>query len=221
MGIFRTSGYDRVLLNLRVMTVELAEAVQTHLSAAIEALEKGETVQDWEKRDDVIDQLRDNIVNRSFDIMNLQQLRSQDLRWILGFQRMAQELERSADYACDLAELSELKPEKNWPEDIRQMSKQLLLMTDFTVAILKGEKEIKIDLADEDDVLDQAYASFKAALVKGSQTNCNDGQLGLCLVVARTIERLGDHIVNVAETLLYIQTGNRRLAKASITAVQE
>lgn len=221
MGMFRTSGYDRVLLNLRVMTVELAEAVQNHLSAAIEALEKGETVQDWEKRDDVIDQLRDNIVNRSFDIMSLQQLRSKDLRWILGFQRMAQELERAADYACDLVELSELKPEGNWPEDIQQMAKQLLLMTDYIVAILKGEKEIMMDLADEDDVLDQAYASFKAALVKASQTKCNDGQLGLSLVVARTIERMGDHIVNVAETLLYIQTGNRRLAEVSITAIQE
>ncbi|SDG49208.1 phosphate signaling complex PhoU family protein [Desulfosporosinus hippei] len=212
--MLRTSGYDRVLLNLRVMTVELAEAVQRHLCAAIEALENGGTVQDWQKKDDVIDQLRDNIVNQSFDIMSLQQLRSQDLRWILGFQRMAQELERSADYACDLAELSELKPERNWPGDIQQMAKQLLRMIEHTVEILKGDKEILMDLADEDDVLDEAYDNFKSALVKGSQARCPDGQLGLCLVIARTIERMGDHLVNVAETLLYVQTGNRRLAEA-------
>lgn len=212
--MLRTSGYDRVLLNLRVMTVELAEAVQRHLCAAIEALEKGGTIQDWKKEDKAIDQLRDNIVNQSFDIMSLQQLRSQDLRWILGFQRMAQELERSADYACDLAELSELKPERNWPRDIQQMAKQLLQMIEHTVEILKGDKEILMDLADEDDVLDQAYDNFKSALVKGSKTNCHDGQLGLCLVIARTIERMGDHLVNVAETLLYVQTGNRRLAEA-------
>ena len=212
MGMYRTPGYDRVLLNLRAMTVELAEAVQSHLGAAIETLKKGETVQDWKKSDDVIDQMRNGIVNHSFDIMSLQQLRSQELRWILGFQRMAQELERVADYACDLAELSGLKPEGNWPEDIGQMAKQLLKMMDYTVAILKEEKEITADLANEDDVLDQAYASFKAALVKGSQTKCNDGQLGLSLVVARTLERMGDHIVNVAETLLHIQTGKRRIA---------
>ncbi len=165
--------------------------------------------------------MRDRILKRCFDIMSLQQLRGQDLRWILGFQRIAQELERVADYACDLAELSELKPEGNWSVDILQMTRQLTDMTDYTVGILKGEKEIIMDLADEDDVLDQAYASFKAVLVKGSQTKSNDGQLGLCLVVARTIERMGDHIVNVAETLLYIQTGNRRLAEVSITAIQE
>ena len=215
MGSFRTSGYDRVLLNLRVMTLELAEAVKNHLSAAIETLEKGEMVQDWKKRDDVIDQMRDGIVNRSFDVMSLQQLRSQDLRWILGFQRIAQELERVADYACDLAELSGLKPEGIWPDDIQQMARHLLKMMDYTVVILKEEKEITADLANEDDILDHAYASFKAALVKGSQTKCNDGQLGLCLVVARTLERMGDHIVNVAETLLFIQTGKRRLAEGS------
>jgi phosphate transport system protein len=221
MGMFRTSGYDRFLLNLRVMTVELAEAVQNHLSVAIETLDKGDMFQDWKKRDEVIDQMRDGIVNRCFDIMSLQQLRSQDLRWILGFQRMAQELERVADYACDLAELSGLKPGGNWPTDIQQMAKQLLKMTDYTVAILKGEKEINVDLANEDDVLDLAYASFKAALLKGSQKRCNDSQLGLSLVVARTLERMGDHIVNVAETLLYIQTGNRRLAEAADNVTQE
>lgn len=212
MGSFRTSGYDRVLLNLRVMTAELAEAVQNHLCATMEALEKGEMVQECEKLDDIIDQMRDNIVNRSFDVMSLQQPRSQDLRWILGFQRMAHELERVADYGCDLAELSELKPEGDWSNAILQMAKQLIEMTNYTVAILKGEKEITMDLADEDDLLDHAYASFKEALIKGSQTKSNDRQLGLSLVVARTLERMGDHIVNVAETLLYIQTGSRRLS---------
>lgn len=211
MGILRTSGYDKVLLNLRAMAVELAEALQSHLSAAIQALEKGETIQDWEERDDVIDQLRDCIIKRSFDIMSLQQLRSQDLRWILGFQRIAQELERVADYACDLAELSELKPKGNWPGDILQMAKQLTAMTDYTVSILKGEQEITVNLADQDDVLDQAYSNFKAALVQGSQAKCNDGQLGLSLVVARTLERMGDHIVNAAETLLFVLTGSRRV----------
>lgn len=214
MGTFRTSGYDKALLNLRAMTVELAEALQDHLSVAIEALKKGETVQDWEERDDVIDQMRDCIVKRSFDIMSLQQLRSQELRWILGFQRIAQELERVADYACDIAELSALKPEGNWSVDILHMARQLTDMTDYTVAILKGEQEITLDLADQDDVLDQAYASFKAALVLGSQAKRNNGQLGLSLVVARTIERMGDHIVNVAETLLYVQTGSRRVVRA-------
>ncbi|MDR3543740.1 MAG: PhoU domain-containing protein [Desulfosporosinus sp.] len=220
MRMFRTSGYDRVLLNLRVLTVELAEAVRSQISAAIIALEQGKAVQDCQLQDDVIDQLRDSIVNRSFDIMSLQQLRSQDLRWILGFQRMAQELERVADYACDIAELSELKPNGNWPEDIQRMAQQLLGMTDYTLAILKEEQEITMNLADQDDLLDHAYASFKVALAECSLTKSNDGQLGLGLVVARTLERMGDHIVNVAETLLYIQTGSKRLAAAPSVEVQ-
>ncbi|MDQ7093086.1 PhoU domain-containing protein [Desulfosporosinus sp. PR] len=213
MGVFRTSGYDRVLLNLRAMVVELAEALQDHLGAAIEALKKGDMIQDWEERDDVIDQMRDCIVKRSYDIMSLQQLRSQDLRWILGFQRMAQELERVADYACDLAELSELKPEGNWSTDILKMAEQLTDMTNYTVSILKGETEILRDLADQDDVLDLAYANFNAALIEGSPQKYDDRQLGLSLVLARTLERMGDHIVNVAETLLYVQTGVRRLTE--------
>jgi phosphate transport system protein len=212
MGMFRTSGYDKVLLNLRVMTIELAEAVQEQILSAIETLNSKAIIQDWEQCDDVIDCMRDNIINRCLYLMSLQQLRSQDLRWILGFQRIAQELERVADYAGDINELSGLKQDGNWPEDILKMVKHLLEMMDYTVDVLKEEKEYTQDLANQDDFLDLAYDKFKSALGEGNSVKSNEGQLGLSLVVARTLERMGDHIVNVAETLLYIKTEKKRLA---------
>ncbi|WP_088188773.1 phosphate uptake regulator PhoU [Desulfosporosinus sp. FKA] len=211
MGAFRTSGYDKVLMNLPVMTIELAEAVQKQISLAIETLANKAITQDWEQCDDIIDQMRDNIINRCLYIMSLQQLRSQDLRWILGFQRIAQELERVADYACDITELSDLKADRNWFEDVLQMAEHLLEMMEYTVNVLKGEKEYTEDLADQDDLLDEAYHRLKTALAKGNLTKSDEGQLGISILVARTLERMGDHIVNVAETLFYIKTGKKRL----------
>lgn len=211
MAIIRTTGYDRVLLEIRSMTVALAGSVREILLKALATLEKFEQQEDWRTLDNKIDKERDQILDRIVNIMSLQQLRTQELRWMLGHQRMAQELERIADYACDIAELSELRPEGSWSSEILHMAGQLLKMYDHVLGVLKDEQEMLTDLDTEDDELDQSYASLKQKLKINSQNQSVSGELGLALVLARTLERLGDHIVNVGEMQVYIKTGQRRL----------
>ncbi|MFZ3100804.1 MAG: PhoU domain-containing protein [Desulfitobacteriaceae bacterium] len=208
----RMTGYDRALVGLRTMTTELAVAVRVHLGKAIDILEKKDLQFDYRKSDQELDQKRDVIVNRSFDMISLQQPRPRELRSILGFQRIAQELERIADYACDLVELNDLRTSQEWPTQILEMSKQLLNMFDFNLAILKEEKAIDRDLDQQDDVIDQIYAQLQADLLKGNKQG-TDAESGLILIMARTLERMGDHVVNIAEMLLYVETGQRRLGK--------
>lgn len=208
----RMTGYDRALIGLRTMTRELAEAVREHLGKAINILEKKDSQFDYRKSDQGIDYTRDVIVNRSFDMISLQQPRPKELRLILGFQRIAQELERIADYACDLVELNELRTSKEWPIQIVEMCKQLLNMFDFNLAILKEEKAIDRDLDQQDDIIDRIYAQLQYDLLKGNKHG-TDAESGLILIMARTLERMGDHVVNVAEMLLYVETGQRRLGK--------
>ena len=208
----RMTGYDRALVGLRSMTTELAESVRSHLGNAIRVLEKKSVQFEYRSSDQDIDHKRDEIVNRSFDMISLQQPRPKDLRWILGFQRIAQELERIADYACDLVELNELRTSGEWPVQILEMSKQLLTMFDFNLAILKEEKAIDRDLDQQDDILDRIYAQLQYDLVKAKKQEGTDAESGLILIMARTMERMGDHEVNVAEMLLYVETGQRRLS---------
>lgn len=143
-------------------------------------------------------------------MISLQQPRPKELRLILGFQRIAQELERIADYACDLIELNELRTNKEWPIQILEISKQLLNMFDFNLAILKEGKAIDRDLDQQDDIIDRIYAQLQYDLLKGNKQG-TDAESGLILIMARTLERMGDHVVNVAEMLLYVETGQRRL----------
>ena len=132
---------------------------------------------------------------------------------MLGHQLMAQELERIADYACDIAELSELRPEGDWAPEILHMGKHLLGMYEHVLSVLKEDQEMLTDLDDEDDELDRTYSSLQKELVVKSQSKSVSGELGLALVVARTLERLGDHVVNVGEMQVYIKTGQRRLGR--------
>lgn len=196
-------------MDLRVLTVELGELVSAHLNRAAEVVLQDAAQLDWRAGDNVIDRLRDRILNRSFEMMSLQQLRPQDLHLILGFQRMAQELERIADYACDLAELHALKGSQIWPDSIRFMTEHLVHMFEGTVAVMRSNQEFDRDVDEQDDLLDQGYAKLQRELFHPDSGT--DANAGLVLIMARTLERMGDHVVNVAEMHMYTKTGKRRL----------
>lgn len=207
MAVYRLTGYDRTLMDLRLMTTELGMAVRQLLSGALEAL-RTNVHDNWHLRDEAIDLARDQIVERCFNIMGLQQLRDQELRWILGYQRIAQELERIADYACDVAELSELRPDRACPSEIWEMAVQLSAMFDDALASLK-EGDKSSDWVAEDEKLDQIYARLQQELVRSSRNQEMNQELGFKLILARTLERMGDHVVNVGQQHYYVQTGQR------------
>ncbi|GAB6172912.1 phosphate signaling complex protein PhoU [Paradesulfitobacterium aromaticivorans] len=209
MNMVRLTGYDKALMELRALTVELGNLVSAHLGKAADVILNDAAQLDWRASDNVIDRLRDRILNRSFEMMSLQQLRPQDLHWILGFQRIAQELERIADYACDLAELHALNSGQSWPDRIRAMTEHLVHMFEETVEVMHADREFDRDVDEQDDLLDQGYAKLQEELFnKKSGTDANSG---LILIMARTLERMGDHVVNVAEMHMYAKTGQRRL----------
>jgi len=210
MNNYRLSGYDRALMEIRSSIVELAQGVSALLEKGLRVLATPESARtiDWRKEDDQIDQMRDRIVQRILEIMTLQQLRTQDLRWLLGYHRMAQELERVADYACDIAELAGLSSEIKQPEEILQMAKQTQLMCEKTIESLQLEQDRVEELDRLDDFLDSTYIALQKRFVSESQIE-KTGYLGFSLILARTMERIGDHILNVAEALVYIKVGKQ------------
>jgi len=217
MGVYRISGYDRALLELKGMALSLAGLVREQLAAALAAMERGDERADWHERDNGIDAARDRVVDRSLEMVSLQQPRQVDLRWILGYQRIAQELERIGDYACDVAELGAHKPAQGWPPEIPAMAAQLLAFYDYAVAALDGKEEIAVDPNLQDDALDQAYLVLQRQVVMDGRAKTCTAELALALILARTLERTGDHVVNVVETLYYIRSGKRHFDPADVS----
>jgi len=204
----RISGYDRALAQLRLMAAELAAAVRRHMAAALGTLVAPVFGVDWRQQDKEIDQLRDALAQKCFEMMCLQQLRDCDLRWILGFQRIARELERIADYACDVAELSHLRPAGDWPATVLEMAGRLVDMQDYLLAVLRREQEPSSNLHAEDELLDRVFQNLREELSRSPAYKNKDNSLAVAFVLARTMERMGDHLVNVAEALVYIETGS-------------
>jgi phosphate transport system protein len=195
-------------MEIRKMIVDLSQGVKILLEKGLGVLDNPDTMKntDWRGEDDKIDQTRDQIIYRILEVMSLQQLRTQDLRWLLGYHRIAQELERIADYACDIAELASLSSELEQAPEILQMAKQAVLMFEKTQEGLLLELDRVEELDRLDDFLDATYIDLQKRFVSESR-NGRSGGLGFPLILARTMERIGDHILNVAEALVYIKTG--------------
>lgn len=128
--------------------------------------------------------------------------------FLLGYQRIAQELERIADYACDIAELAVLSSNMEHIEEVLQMANQTQQMYLKVKETIDNEEDNVEALDQMDDVLDTTYGFLQRQFLMGGQSE-KTGSLAFALIFARTMERMGDHILNVAEAQVYIKTGKK------------
>ena len=61
---------------------------------------------------------------------------------------------------------------------------------------------------DDDDVVDDAFLQVKKQLIGLIAADPNDGEYALdLLMIAKYLERIGDHATNLAEWVIYAVTG--------------
>ncbi len=135
-----------------------------------------------------------------------------ELRAILGLLHMASELERMADHCANIArigrELADLPPlaaDVDLPrlavtcgEQVRQM----------LVALIAGDVERARDVAARDDLVNRMYHRIVDDLVQLMTENGDTVYRGTKLVIAaQNFERIGDRVTNLAEDLIFLETG--------------
>jgi phosphate transport system protein len=137
-----------------------------------------------------------------------------DLRGLLMITRINAELERCADLAVSicynyqnlkLLEESPLKPLVDLPR-MAALTEQMLRRS--LDAFLSGSAEDALSVIEADDEVDQLNDQIFRELLTymlGDPRNISRA-LGLILT-ARAFERIADHIVNVAEDVVYIVRG--------------
>jgi len=132
---------------------------------------------------------------------------------------MAIDLERIGDYggniakvALDLADKELIKPLIDIPRMVDALSSMVeKVLTAFDTGDAEGAKTV----FPMDDLLDDLEKQIMRELLLMMMENPQRiGQATQLLNVARTLERAGDHITNVAERVVYICTGKTVKASA-------
>ena len=206
--------FNEQLEQLNVELIKMGALCEEAISAAAKALLEGdaalrETAAAAERE---IDQKERDIESLCMKLLLQQQPVARDLREISSALKMISDLERIGDQAADIAELTRFVrlPDGPGRQRIEEMSKAVIRMvTDSVDSFVKRDLELAREVCREDDQVDDLFNQVKKELIGLIAADADSGELWLDLImVAKYLERIGDHATNVAEWVEYSITGN-------------
>lgn len=206
--------FDMQLERLNEQLTHMGELCEIAINRATEALQQGDLAQAKEvmKADEEINQMEKDIERLCLKLLLQQQPVARDLRQISAALKMITDMERIGDQASDIAEIiiSEKKSETTDIQTIGQMSEAVAKMVrDSVSAYVKKDLELAREVMHSDDAVDVLFEENKHQLIvfiadkKGVQ-----GKKAIDLImVAKYLERIGDHATNIAEWVEFSITG--------------
>ncbi|MBE4703794.1 phosphate signaling complex protein PhoU [Spiroplasma platyhelix] len=136
-----------------------------------------------------------------------------DLRIIIGYMNIIRDLERISNYAKNISKFNvRYKPETELVKEISNLMDTAFEMMDLIAESIEKE-EIKPALAaaKKDQVIDENYKNAMKKITHNFTKINKDKELIKQYTAGvqqlKYIERLGDHLVNICETIVYISKG--------------
>jgi phosphate transport system protein len=208
---------DASLQQIEAQLQEMGQRVLTAVRGAIKALEgrDEELASEVIAFDDEVDQHFLGIEHQIQSLLALQTPVARDLRQLLAMLHINLLLERSADGCVTIAKLSRLvadaEPDPALVEVLTEMGEraeemQRVALDSFSRRDLAGAES----LVELDELIDRANRRFVERLVD-VMADPDLREWGLRMVViARTIERIGDRAVDIGEQTAYLLTAEFR-----------
>jgi len=166
------------------------------------------------KNDQIIDDLNLKVEKRCTELLALQQPMAKDLRRIIGILKIGIELERIGDLAVDMARTAiankdkvHVKPLKNIPR-MAEIAREML--SESAKALDKGDSVLARQITTRDYEIDNLYVKVRDMIFHIMVENPDLIDDATPLVLAnRHLERIGDHICNICESIVYMVEGKR------------
>lgn len=210
--------YHDQLKRMYALMVEMGSLCQEAIGVSVKTLsEKEEAARELEARvfavDNEIDDLEREIETLCTKLLLLQQPVATDLRRITAALKMITDLERIGDQASDIAELSSFIRAAGDKDHghLEQMAQETIRMVRESVdAFIRLDLDLAQSVIAYDDVVDGWFHRIKGELIEMIAADSRRGEEYLdILMVAKYLERIGDHATNLAEWVEYAVTGQR------------
>lgn len=208
------SNFDKDLETVQRKVILMSEMVHQELSDSLNAFisRDEDAASDTIQADDLVnasERIIDNLIIRS---IVLHQPMASDCRQLIAALRISRDLERIGDYATNIAKHSrtldhmELTGEE---QRVIDMGHAIITMMEEVMEAYNDLDAGKAELVRGQDVdIDELYTKIFADLLNINRSNAEltDACTHLAFI-ARSLERVGDHITDIAEEILYIVTG--------------
>ncbi|MBN2877035.1 MAG: phosphate signaling complex protein PhoU [Bacilli bacterium] len=210
---YRTQ-FDSELDNLKLNLIKMSDIVIRNIHDALHSfLEMNtELAERIIKDDKLVNDFEYAIEKECMRIILREQPVAKDLRLITAVLKMITDLERIGDHAADISKLSVFMEKTSKPLKV----KQTRLMVDGCEEMIRlaldsfVNKDVKMahEVIEKDDLIDDYFDEIKNEVASAIREERIDADYAIYLMmVAKYIERIGDHAVNLAEWVIFSITG--------------
>lgn len=206
--------FDKQLCTLNDELIEMGSMIEQSIETAI----KGLVTQDVAlaeqaiESDEEIDRQERSIESLCLKLLLQQQPVAKDLRLISAALKMITDMERIGDQAADISEITIAlanKPYIKKLEHIQQMAKETMVMLVESIeAFVNKDLDKANRVIAHDDTVDELFQIVKEELIGIIHENVDSGEQATdLLMVAKYLERIGDHATNISEWVIFSITG--------------
>ena len=153
------------------------------------------------------------IENLCLKLLLQQQPVARDLRLVSAALKIVTDLERIGDHVSDMAERflrrnSVFGEEENDSLLEEMFATACAMVRDSVEAFGNGDEETAREVIERDDIVDNLFNQVKSAMMEAIQKQSMDAdKVVVNLMIAKYLEKVGDHAVNIAEWAVFQITG--------------
>ncbi len=202
--------FEAQLLRLSAELTEMGGLIESAIASAIKSLEENDRMAAehtflCEKE---INQKEKDIESLCLKLLLQQQPVAGDLRKISAALKMITDMERIGDQAYDIAEIA-LTASGGIIGNIKEMAAETIQMVNTSVdAFVNTSINLAEEVIKNDDRVDELFELVKQDLTEIIRKDTeNSGKTMDLLLIAKYLERIGDHAVNIAEWVEFSITG--------------
>ena len=206
--------FDAELQELNYEMIDMAAAAEDAIDVVTESLASGddEAAKSAVEVTRHMDEMERDIENRCLRLLLQQQPVARDLRTISAALKMVTDLQRIGDQCANIAEISLLLQEQKQTRtlaDIRTMSQKAGVMVKRAIfAYVNRDTDAAKAVVSLDDEIDQLFRTIKSELVELIVENREEADQAIDLIIiAKYLERIADHAVNIAQWAIFCVTG--------------
>nr|WP_282921311.1 phosphate signaling complex protein PhoU [Mobiluncus sp. Marseille-Q7826] len=208
------SRFDQQLMQLNEMLVQTGELCEQAISQTMVALSSSsdEIAREVIRADAQIDQMERDIEHLCLKLLLQQQPVAGDLRQVSAALKMITDMERIGDQAADIAEIvksTDMSLVRGFPKIPQMAAKTSEMVHDAVRSFVDRDLALATATQAADDAVDRMFDDVATEMIDFIvHADAADAQKAIdVIMIAKYLERIGDHATNIAEWVDFSITG--------------
>lgn len=208
------SKFDEELNFLNIELTEMGELISERVHGAVHALKDRDikTAKFVMDNDDDVNDYERRIEERALKLLLRQQPVACDLRFISSALKMITDMERIGDHAVDIAEIVLSMPESVHDKSFEKLGKMseasMEMLTESLKSFVTGDLTLVDRVSRHDEIVDHFFVEVRKEVIEEIRQGVADAEYAVdAIMIAKYLERIGDHAENISEWVAFSITG--------------